>query len=261
MPDFSDVKLKTHKLYESLPQNKNLRMERIDIRDQVIELNYRFFEYVASHTYVKNRYIEYEDKVQTCLLSFCSIWWKYLWDGTGDDKCEGFRTDLAFTTFFKPRLSEMIDRELTEVKYHVYRALKMRAAEQVGKHWSKLEYEDLSKVDLPAKDIIALKAIFKSDYISPIEDQQYLLAADPRAGSKCLDRILEDDNYSSACDFLIREIIRKEDVLSDSDLANFASMYGIPLEELERSLPSAYTRLQLILEDEICLHDVFINNA
>lgn len=260
MPRFSNAaKEKTKLLYESLPQDKCQRMSRLDIRDQVIELNYHFFEYVASHTYVKNRFSEYEDRLQTCLLSFCSIWWKYLWDGTGDDTSNGFRTDLAFTTFFKPRLSEMIDRELTEVKYHVYRTLKIKAANQVGKHWSKLEYEDLSKVNLPADDMLALKAIFKSDYTSSIDDQQYLLASSDANSGNLLEDILDNNEYNSVCEFLIQEIVRKEDILTDRDLSALSTMYGIPISDLQLYLPSAYAKLQHALEEKLMYRDTMLN--
>ena len=48
------IKRKTIELYDSLPQNKQERMNRTDVRDQIIELNYAFFGYVATHTFINN---------------------------------------------------------------------------------------------------------------------------------------------------------------------------------------------------------------
>ena len=36
--------------------------------DEIIELNYTFFGYVATHTYINNSSISYEDKFQSALL-------------------------------------------------------------------------------------------------------------------------------------------------------------------------------------------------
>ena len=109
------VKQKTRELYLSLPDELTARKARLDIRDQSIELNYTFFGYVASHTYIENNSITYEDKFQSALAHFCEIWWKYLW--VGDETHRGYRQDLSFAVFFKPRIGEMIERELNEVKY------------------------------------------------------------------------------------------------------------------------------------------------
>jgi hypothetical protein len=57
---YSDVKKRTIELYDSLPQDEEERKSRLDIRDEVIKLNYSFFGYVASRTYINNPSIEYE---------------------------------------------------------------------------------------------------------------------------------------------------------------------------------------------------------
>lgn len=71
------IKTRTNELYDSLPHEKEARMRCITVRDEIIELNYKFFGYVASTTFVENT--TYEDKLQTALLSFLHMWWKYKW--------------------------------------------------------------------------------------------------------------------------------------------------------------------------------------
>ena len=161
------IKQRTLELYAMLPDGEEERKSRTDIRDELINLNYKFFGFVASHTYVDNTYISYEDKFQSAVLHFCEIWWKYKWKGSATKR--GYRQDLSFAVFFKPRLSEMIERELVEVKYSIRRSLCMEAGEQLGKHWSKVRYEDLSHVNLPKDKMDSLKAIFGSMYIADLD--------------------------------------------------------------------------------------------
>ena len=54
MADSKTIKEKTLELYAQLPQDEEERKKRIDIRDQIIELNYAFFGYIASHTFINN---------------------------------------------------------------------------------------------------------------------------------------------------------------------------------------------------------------
>ena len=58
--------------------------------------------------------------------------------------------------FFRPRVSEMIERELNEVKYSIRRSLCMEAGAQLGKHWAKVTYDDLSHVKLPVDKMNSL---------------------------------------------------------------------------------------------------------
>ena len=54
------VKLRTLELYDYLPQTSlEERYTYTDIRDEVIELNYAFFGYVATHTFINNSSISY----------------------------------------------------------------------------------------------------------------------------------------------------------------------------------------------------------
>ena len=92
------------------------------------------------------------DKFQTALMSFLSMWWKYKWTPK-------YRDDLSFAVFFKPRIAEEIRRYNATVSYTRRRGVCSKAAKQLGKHWSEVTYDDLSKVDLPADQMLALKAV------------------------------------------------------------------------------------------------------
>lgn len=227
----AQIKEETLRLYDSLPQEAELRKQRTDVRDRVIELNYTFFGYVASHTYVNNPYISYEDKLQSALLHFCECWWWYKYAAK-------YRTDLSFATFFKPRLSEMIDRELTEVKYSVYRPLKMEVGDQLGKHWSKVRYEDLSdpRVHLPADKMNSLKAIFGSLYFADLGEYEPFLSGDTDSYSE-IEKL--DNKYNTVEELLVHEMIDREAKLTDSILLQMSDIYGIRYDILKEKLPVA----------------------
>ena len=162
LPTKEYIKQRTLELYDSLPQDESNRKLRTDVRDEVIDLNYSFFGYIATHTYINNTSVTYEDKLQSALMHFCECWWWYKWKG--NDKHKGYRQDLSFTVFFKPRIGEMIERELNEVKYSIRRSLCMEAGAQLGKHWAQVRYDDLSKVSMPPEKLNSLKAIFGTVY-------------------------------------------------------------------------------------------------
>ena len=71
------IKSRTQELYDSLPMDLEARKAALDVRDEIIELNYAFFGYIASNTFVDG--VEYDDKLQTALMSFMGMWWKYKW--------------------------------------------------------------------------------------------------------------------------------------------------------------------------------------
>ena len=243
----TQIKEETLRLYDSLPQEAELRKQRTDVRDRVIELNYTFFGYVASHTYVNNPYISYEDKLQSALLHFCECWWWYKYAAK-------YRTDLSFATFFKPRLSEMIDRELTEVKYSVYRPLKMEVGDQLGKHWSKVRYEDLSdpRVHLPADKMNSLKAIFGSLYFADLGEYEPFLSVDTDSYSE-IEKL--DDKYNTVEELLIHEMIDREVKLTDSMLLQMSDMYGIRYDVLKEKLSAAEQMLYKMCHDAIDINE------
>lgn len=218
-----DVKAETLKLYASLPDDIEERKKCTDIRDRIIELNYPFFGYVARTTYVNNNTITYDDKLQSALLHFCEIWWKY---GLPE-----YRQDLSFSVFFKLRLSEMIDRELTEVKYSILRSLTMEVGQQVGKHWAKVRYEDLAKVDLPIEKINSLKAIFGVLYFADLETHLAFTEAPKDTSSEFDD---PSDKFRTVQDLLVYEMVTRESLLSDEDLQEIAQVHSIDIGTLRR---------------------------
>lgn len=245
------VKQRTQELYAMLPDDEEQRKSRLDIRDELIELNYKFFGYVASHTYVSNTCISYEDKFQSALCHFCEIWWMYKW--VGSDTKRGYRQDLSFAVFFKPRLSEMIERELVEVKYSTRRSLCMAAGEQLGVHWSKVRYEDLSKVNLSKDKMDSLKAIFGSMYIADL-DQHTTYIRSSETVYPAIHSMLTD-KYDSLEGLLITEMIETEEKLTPKMLSKMADMYQVSLEDLTAALPAAERMLYKMLHDNIDIRD------
>lgn len=243
------IKAKTLELYAQLPQDKQQRMARTDIRDKVIELNYSFFGYVAAKTFINNQSVTYEDKLQSALLHFCESWWWYKWQG--DKTHKGYRTDLSFSVFFAPRIGEMIERELNEVKYSIRRALCMKVGDQLGKHWGHVRYDDLTdpRLHLSVNDMNSLKAIFGSLYLADLEEHEQYIAAPP-------DNISEfenlSDKYDSIDELLIHEMVERESKLSDRDLAEIANMLSLDYYILKEALPDAeaelYKRLKINLQ-------------
>lgn len=242
------VKQHTLELYDSLPQDSESRKARIDIRDKIIELNYTFFGYIATHTYINNTSVTYDDKFQSALLHFCECWWWYKWQGDATHK--GYRDDLAFTVFFKPRISEMIERELNEVKYSVRRSLCMEAGAQLGKHWAQVRYEDLNQVDLPVDKLNSLKAMFGTVYWADLETQALFIEAPNKRISEFED---PTDKYNSIEDLLIHEMVVSESRLTDSMLLDMADLYSLDYQTLKRKLPAAEAALYQKLKNNLDL--------
>lgn len=238
----AEIKERTLELYDQLPQELEARKARTDIRDEVLKLNYKFFGYVASHTYVRNTYCTYEDKLNSAICAFLQIWWKYKYAAK-------YRCDLSFSVFFKPRISEMIDRELTEVKYSIYRPLLMEAGVQLGKHWSKVTYDDLSdpRLHLPGDKINSLKAIFGAIYSADLDTHQlYIESEKPDLFE------IPSDNYNTIEDMLIHEMVCDECKLTDKKLRELANLLCLDFNELKELLPKAeaklYSQLKTSLE-------------
>lgn len=228
-----NVKDKTIYLYDQLSSDEVTRKNQTDIRDEIFSLNYKFFGYVASHTYIENSAISYEDKFQSACAAFMEIWWKYRY-------APKYRTDLSFGVFFKPRLSEMIERELMQVRYSTRRSLCMKVGNQIGKHWSKVRYDDLSNPEIHIKpeELASLKAIFGVPYIADLELCEIFLEADKEDIFK-----MPSDNYSSITDFLIHEMIIREEKLTDSILLELSDMYTLNYWDLKHALPEAENKL------------------
>lgn len=251
-PNISDSewrKQRTIELYSFLPQTTlEERYKYTDIRDEVIAINYGFFGYVASHVYLKGSSATYEDKFQSALIHFCEMWHKYKF-------APKYRTDLAFSVFFKPRLSECIYRELGVVKYSTNRSLKIAAAEQLGIHYSKLRYEDLSKVDLPEDKMTAIKAIFNIGMEEDLDTASIFIGAEPD-DSVYASNIYGDD-YDDIKGLIMHEMVEKERMLDMNDLIEMSAIYDIPLRDLVDCQQEAEQTLYQNLEDSIVIRDSF----
>lgn len=227
---YANVKQQTIELYDSLPQDEEGRKSRLDVRDKVIELNYSFFGYVASRTYINNPSIEYEDKFQSALCNFCKCWWWYRWS-------KKYRTDLSFSSFFTLRLGEMIERELNEVKYSLRRSLCMKAGEQLGKHWGQVKYDDLAHVHLPADEMNSLKAMFGAVYWADLADHEMYMEA-PDTQHTDISKYLTD-KYDTIEELLIHEMVLNESPLTDDNLKELSELYSIDYWKLKSALPKS----------------------
>lgn len=246
------IKQRTIELYDSLPQDLEARKAQTAIRDEIIQLNYTFFGYVASHTFINNSSITYEDKLQSALLGFCECWWKYRWDGDAEHR--GYRKDLSFAVFFKPRIGEMIERELNEVKYSIRRSLCMEVGKQLGKHWGKVTYEDLSdpRVNLPEEKMSSLKATFGTMYAADLADHELYVSA-PEESTSILDKCT--DKYDSIEELLVQEMIRTESRLTEKHLQEMSDIYQININLLRSKLEYAESILYTRLQQEIDFQD------
>lgn len=234
------VKQRTLELYESLPMEEEARKAQIEVRDEIIELNYKFFGYVATSTFVEG--VLYEDKLQTALMAFLGMWWKYKY-------APKYRTDLSFAVFFKPRLSEEIKRYLNTYSYSQKRALCLKAAHQLSKPWTTISYEDLTQVDLPEEELTALKIILGTKHpqdISDIEEFTDTHVTPVHGVEKYVSA-----KYNDLEELLIQEMILQESTLDSKYLQHLSDMYGIPYLELKQALPKALEKL----------HKRLINNS
>ena len=260
-------KLRTNELYSYLPQAdipegcdkkekeeicKQVLAERFkynDIRDAVVEMNYKFFGFIASHKFINNSSVDYEDKFQSALFHFCEMWHKYKFAAK-------YRTDLAFGVFFKPRITECMERELDEVKYSLRRTLCMEVGNQLGKHWAKVSYEDLAdpSLKLAPEKLASLQAIFGSMYTADLETHAMFIEAD-RFTMDPVD--LYSDNYDSIVDMLIHEMVTEERCLEDKDILDLAMMLDIPYATLQKLMPKAKDKLYKILTSRLDIIDTF----
>lgn len=229
MSDADYRKERTLELYSYLPQTTlEERFTYTDIRDAVIELNYKFFGYLASHHYIASNYCSYEDKFQSAATHFCEMWHKFMFAAK-------YRTDLSFAVFFKPRITECMERELQEVKYSVRRTLCMKVGEQVGKHWAQVTYDDLKNAKLTPQEMASLQAIFGALYTADLETHSMFIES-PEAS---IEGSYNSDDYDSLIDMLKHEMVILERSLTDEDVLNLAMTMDIPYDKLKALLPEA----------------------
>lgn len=244
------VKEQTLDLYAQLPQDEEERKKRLDIRDKIIELNYPFFGYIASHTFINNISVTYEDKLQSALCHFCECWWWYKYE-------KKYRTDLSFAVFFKLRIGEMIERELNEVKYSIRRSLCMEVGNQVGKHWGQVKYEDLSdpRLNLPADKMNSLKAIFGTLYIADLDTHEPFLSSESSSFSDFESSLT--DKYNEISELLIREMVARERRLTESDIDEISEIYGIEKSSIRSEIKIAENMLYIRLKNYVDLKESF----
>lgn len=272
------IKRRTLELYDMLPQDKTTRMmqdgykeevifdklglpkktilvpninpdkypEIKRIRDEILTLNYSFFRYLASHTFINSSYITYEDKLQSACTHFCYCWWWYKWQG--DETHKGYRQDLSFAVFFKPRIGEMMERELNEVKYSIRRSLCMEVGKQIGKHWGQVKYTDLQdpRVHLEPDKMNSLKAMFGSLYPADLDKHEMFLEASAEHHSEFDEE--PSTEFNSLPELIQYEMLMQESKLSDSYLREMSSLYGVPFSDLLKARPQGeqllYDRLK-----------------
>lgn len=248
-----EIKQKTYELYASLPVEYDERRARTDIRDQIIDLNYAFFGYVAATTFINNSTISFEDKFNSAVLGFCEndLWMKWCWKGDANHR--GYRDDISFTSFFKPRVGECLERYQNEVKYSLRRDLCLKAGKQLGKHWQKVNYEDLSQVTLPADEMMSLKACFGTLAPSADYETQVMYIEAPRQ-CRSISSIYTD-KYDDLETMLVMHMIDTETRLNDRELKKLSAMLTVPYEALKAALPAAEARLYNQLHEIVDLNN------
>ena len=253
------VKLRTLELYSYLPQTTlEERDTYVDIRNEIIELNDSFFWYLARSKIIINQSVTVKDKYQSAILHFMNnrLWAKFMFSPEHETKTNrGYRTDLAFTSFFKPRITECMERELGNVGWSLRRSLCMKAGEQLGKKGSDVTYEDLANVHLPYNEMEALMSIFCTMNNADINDVSLYKPA-----STILEDSIEElynDEYDSIEELIIHEMLEKEKKLEDSCLLKMSQLYGIPYDELLKARPVAEEMLKHRLEDTIYVQEAF----
>lgn len=253
------VKNRTIELYDKLPMTSlKDRLACTEIRDEIIELNYPFFVYLAKKLYVDNSTVTFEDKLQTILSNFCILWPE--WRFPKVNKYGQYRDykNLSFAVFFKPRLYETTRRELNVIKYSLRRSLCSKAANMLHKaKWSDVTKEDIDKLDLPKNELDILERIFNNKYTKDIDKPE--TGTDIKAMQLAVDTVEElyTENYDSVIDLIIHEMIEQESKLSDAHLLKMSNLYTIPYDELLKARPLGEAKLKHKLEDAISLQSVF----
>ena len=253
------VKTRTIELYDQLPMTSlDDRRACTEIRDEIIEINYPFFKYLAKKLYVDNPTVTFEDKLQTILSNFCVLWPE--WRFPKVNKYGQYRDykNLSFTVFFKPRLFETSKRELNVIKYSLRRSLCMKAAAMLNKEkWADVTKEDIAKLNLPQDELNILERIFNNRYTKDIDKPE--TGAVLKTTQISVDTVEElyTENYDSVVDLIIHEMIEQETKLSDAHLLKMSNLYTIPYDELVKARPLGEAKLKRRLEDAISIQSVF----
>lgn len=249
------IKQRTLELYSYLPQTTLKERDSYhDIRDEIIAINDEFFWFIARSKYINNQTLSIEDKYQSAICNFMSncLWAKYMFTPAEGKK---YRTDLAFTSFFKPRITECMERELDNVKWTLRRSLCMKVGNQIGKYWSEVTYEDIPKAKLTPQEREAISSIFCTSSNLDVNDISIYKPASTIVEDRIED--LYNDEYDSTEDLLVHEMLERESKLEDSFLLKMSEMYGIPYDELVAARPAAEEKLRQQLEEAISVQEAF----
>ena len=145
---------------------------------------------------------------------------------------------------------------MNPVKYSTERSLKMKAAKQLNKHWSKLTYDDLKLVVMPENELSSLEAIFGVVYPANLEDHDPFLADEGSIDTEDIEK-LYSDKYDTVVELLMHTMVESESLISDKELLSIAEIQGIPYETLKSLRPTAEAKLKSILEAACDIQECF----
>ena len=246
----TEIKARTNALYDSLPLDEAERKSNIAVRNEVVELNYEFFKFVASRAHPVGNHFDFEDKVQSGIMYFCNnIWHQYRWEGHT-------RMDLCFSTYFYPRVYKGLIQDLSEVKYTPKRNLTRKIAKQLGKPWTEVRKEDLSNpiLKLSPIDRKYAETLFELPNMRSLDDVCIYISTGAQEVS-IADQIT--DEYDSIEDLLIKEMVYNEKRLSNAHLQKLADMLCLDIDELVLARPRAEEMLLVKLRESQFLKDTF----
>jgi hypothetical protein len=246
----AEIKARTNELYASLPLDEEERKSRLDVREEVIKLNYDFFKFVASRTHPVGNHFDFDDKVNSGILYFFNIWHQYHWEGHT-------RMDLCFSTYFYPRVSKGLYQDLSDIKYTPKRQLTRKIAKQLGKHWAEVRKEDLAdpRLVLSPADRKYAETLFEIPNMKSLDDVGMYIPHE-RSDISIADQIT--DEYDSIEDLLIKEMVYNEKKLSDNYLQKLADMLCLDIDDLMRARPLAEEMLLERLRESQFLKDTFV---
>lgn len=233
---------RTLELYSQLdPTDPELRSARIDIRDEIFNLNYQFFHHVTHHTHLDNNRYGYEDKFQEVCAQFLEIWWWYQYPPR-------FKTPVAWSTYFRIRLKERTERELNELSYSMYRSTMIECQKLLDlETWTQVKPEMLQQIQGHSDLVHRAMRMFNRNQYYAIEDVMHLAADNTRYS----DISTYCDAPDSVCDILISEMLNRESPLTDSEIEDISDIYTISFYDLSRELDNARVKLFLKLKDAV----------
>ena len=238
-----EIKRRTQEIYDSLPPTKEERIPMLDVRDEIVTLNYKFICYIGAKTHVVNNSVSLEDRQQSAFENFNKIWWRY-----GLPKYKDYRN---FTSFFFGRINEMIKRDLNDVKNPDRRKVLMKIGEEVGKHWGKVVYEDIAK----CKTLSYEEKQFAGAILQPNMESidTYSIYNACKDDYSIIDSIIECDVVIKSEDDIInllqKRTVELESKLTYNDLVELSTLLNVPFNTLNQYYDVALAQLYKRLKD------------